>query len=244
MFNDGRVALVTGAGGGIGREIALEFAKNGVKVTLLDMMEDRLQETEKLIAEVNGECLVIPSDITSKDECFNAVEKTIAKWGRLDILVNCAGILIDNTIKKITTENWEKVQSVNLKGPLFLTQAVYDLMKNQKYGRIINIASPAYLGSAGQGAYSASKGGLVSLTKTTCAELAKHGITANVVCPGLVATNITANMPQEVFDKIEQGLPMKRLCKPSDVAHAVKFFASDAAGYISGQVLMVIGGAL
>lgn len=243
MFAEGRTAVVTGAGGSIGREISLQLAAGGVRVMLVDLDEAKAQETAALIKERNVDCLVAVRDISKKDECEAVVKTAVDTWGRLDIIVNLAGIMRNASIKKITEEDWDATQKINLKGPMLLTQAAYDVMKAQHYGRIINIASPAYHGAAGQGAYAASKAGLVSYTMVTALEMARHGVTANVVCPGMVRTALTANVPEDFMEKITKSQPMGRLCLPSDVANCVVFFASDEAEYVSGQILTTSGGA-
>lgn len=241
MFEKGRVAFVTGAGGGIGREIVLGFAREGVRVAAVDTSVERLEETVSAVKALGREVLALGASVSEKEACERAVGDTVAKWGRLDILVNCAGVMINETIRKVTQEHWDLTQDVNVKGPLYLTQAVFDQMKTQQYGRIVNICSPAYKGGFGQTSYSASKGALMSMTMVTALEMAKYGVTANAVLPGLVSSNITSNMKPEMFEDIGKRQPMGRICKPEDVAYAVRCFAADEAEYISGQMLMVTG---
>lgn len=243
MFKEGRVALVTGAAGGIGREIVKQLALQGVRIAAVDVKQEYLESVVDMVEEIGVEILSLPVDITSEEQCADAVEKIMDRWNRVDILVNCAGILLDKTIKNLTLEDWDKVQNVNVKGPLFFTKHLYQIMKEQKYGRIINISSPAWKGNFGQAAYGASKAALISLTKTTSLELVKYGVTANVVFPGLVKTAILSSLPEEMFEKFKKQMPTGRLCEPYDVARAVTFFADDDASYISGQLLYIEGGA-
>lgn len=241
MFAKGRVALVTGAGGVIGREVALGFLREGVNVAAVDMSAERLEETVADAKELSGSIMTFKINVANKNECMKLVESIVAEYGRVDILANVAGVMINETIRNVTEEHWDLTQEVNVKGPLYLTQAVFEHMKAQKYGRIINVCSPAYKGGFGQMSYSASKGALMSMTMVTAQEMAKYGVTANAVLPGLVSSNITANMKPEMFESIAARQPMGRICKASDVAYAIRCFAADEAEYISGQMLMVTG---
>lgn len=171
------------------------------------------------------------------------VDTVKERWGKVDILVNCAGILYDCTIKKLKEEMWDKVQRINLKGLLFCIQAVQRYMTEQKYGRIVTLSSGAYLGNFGQAAYSASKAGVVSLTKTAALEMAKYGITVNCVAPGLIETPMTSSLTQETSEKIAKSIPIGRIGKPEDVAHIILSLLDDDAGYTTGQIIHIDGGA-
>lgn len=243
MFAEGRVALVTGAGGVIGREICLQFAKNGVHVLLFDISDVALQKTTDALAEQNASYCTFAGDVKNKEDCKKAVALAVETWGQLDILVNLAGIMKNQSIKKLDANTWDQTMDINLKGPMFLMQAAYAPMTQKKYGRIINIASPAYHGAIGQAAYAASKAGLVALTMTAALEFASKGITCNVVCPGMVRSAITKDVPADFMDMIVKKQPTGRLCEGSDVASAVMFFASDNSEYYSGQILEASGGA-
>lgn len=242
MFEKGRVAVVTGGGSGIGRSIAMALGREGVKVAILDLNQDAMNETDEAMNSNGFESFPICIDISKREDCYAAVNSVIAKWGRIDLLVNCAGILIDNTIKKITEDVWDKVHAINLKGPLFCMQAVQEHMKAQGYGRILNMTSAAYLGNAGQGAYSSSKAGLVALTKVAAQEYSRFGVTVNCIAPGMVETPMTANIPSEIFDKIVAGIPLGRVGYPDDISHMAIALLADAAGYVTGQVVFVDGG--
>jgi 3-oxoacyl-[acyl-carrier protein] reductase len=242
LFQRGTRALVTGAGGAIGREITLSFLREGVHVAALDLSFEKLLETAEAADGLPGEMMSIVCGVDKKNNCDAAVQQAAAKWGSLDILVNCAGIMTLRTLRNVDESEWDRTFAVNLKGPFFLTQAVYDRMKDQRYGRIVNISSDAYRGGFGQGSYGSSKGGLVSLTMTTATELAKYGVTANCVMPGLVDSEITAGIRRDDRERLAAGIPSGRLCTPEDVAYAVLCLSDDRADYITGQILHVTGG--
>jgi len=242
MIQQGRVAMVTGAGSGIGREIAVTLAKRGVKVAGFDLNQDAAEETSTLIAQLGGEAIAASGNVANRDNCFAAVENILKKWGRLDIQVNCAGVLIDNVIKKITDENWDLVHSINLKGTLYCIQAALEPMKEGRYGRIVNLSSGACVGKPGQAAYSTSKAAVVTLTKVAAQEFSRYAITVNCIAPGFVETPMTAGMPIDAFEKIVSSIPLGRIGKPEDIAHLAMAFVADEAGYITGQTVFVDGG--
>jgi 3-oxoacyl-(acyl-carrier-protein) reductase len=239
----GRVALVTGGSRGIGREIALELARNGATVAFT--YNSNLAKAEEAAAEMRAmgvECLMVQGDVAKKDDARRIVSSTLEKFKRLDILVNNAGITRDRTMKKMTDEDWEAVISVNLNGTYYCVAAAMPAMIEQKYGRIINIASiVGETGAFGQSNYASSKGGIIAFTKCLALELAKEGITANVVAPGYTGTEMVRAMPQEVLDKITSKIPLRRLAAPLEIAKAVLFLARDA-DYITGFTLDVNGG--
>ena len=241
----GRVALVTGGSRGIGRAISLELARNGAAVAInFASNVAKAEETAVNIRAMGSECLLVQGDVSRKEDARRVVGKILEAWKKIDILVNNAGITRDRTLKKMTDEDWEAAISVNLNGTYYCTSAVIPSMIEQKYGRIINIASiVGQAGSFGQSNYAASKGGIIAFTKCLALELAKENITANVVCPGYTGTEMVEAMPAEVLEKICARIPLRRLAKPEEIAKAVLFLARDA-DYITGAELNVNGGLL
>lgn len=242
MSVNDRVAIVTGSGSGIGEGIAKMLSSNGAKVVINDIDQKKIDQVVSEIKEENGEAIGIKADVTSPEEVKNLIDDTVKHYGKLDILVNNAGITRDKTIRGLSVENWDKVIDTNLKSVFLTCQAAAHHMINQKYGRIINISSRAWLGFPGQSNYSASKGGVVSLTRTLALELAKHQITSNVICPGLVDTPLLQSAPQEKRDNLMKLQPTKTIGKPEDIAYGVLFFAADESSYITGQTLFIGGG--
>ncbi len=239
-----RVAIVTGAARGIGRAIALKLAAGGAKLALMDVLEEPLAETVRLCTEAGSpraESYTV--DVTDADSVEKTLEAVVEAFGSLDILVNNAGITRDDLLLRMETDDWDAVINVNLKGTFLMTRMAARHMMRARRGRIVNIASVSGLaGNPGQANYSASKAGVVGLTKTTARELAARKITANAVAPGFIETDMTAVLSQGVKDKAVEAIPLKRMGKAEDVAEAVAFFAADEAGYITGQVLAVDGG--
>jgi len=239
----GRVALVTGGSRGIGKAIALELARDGATVAF--SYNSNLAKAEETVAEIHAmgvKCLILQGDVAHKEEARRIVSSTLETFKRLDILVNNAGITRDRTMKKMTDEDWEAVISVNLNGTYYCAAAALPAMIEQKYGRIINIASiVGETGAFGQSNYAASKGGIIAFTKCLALELAKEGITANVVAPGYTGTEMVGAMPPEVLEKLTTRIPLRRLATPQEIAKAVLFLARDA-DYITGFTLDVNGG--
>ena len=236
----GRAALVTGASRGIGREIAKSLAGAGAKVACIATNEELLNS---LVAEIGNGALAIRCDISKPAEIEATVEKAAQALGGLDILVNNAGVTRDNLLLRIKEEDWDTVLDTNLKGPFLFIKAAGRFLLRSKAGRIINISSVAgVLGNAGQANYSASKGGLISLTKTAARELGSRGVCVNAIAPGFINTDMAAKVDPKVIEGVVQSLPLKRMGEAKEIAASVLFLASDLAGYITGQVLGVDGG--
>ncbi len=239
-----RVAIVTGASRGIGRAIALKLAAGGAKLALMDVLEEPLSETAKLCAEAGSpKAKAYKLDVTDEEAIEKAVEQVNDQFGSVDILVNNAGITRDDLLIRMEASAWDQVINVNLKGTFLMTKVASRYMMRQRRGRIVNIASVSGLtGNPGQANYSASKAGVIGLTKTTARELAARKITANAVAPGFIETDMTDVLPQAIKEKAQANIPLKRMGQPDDVAEAVAFFASDESEYITGQVIAVDGG--
>ena len=236
-----RVAIVTGAGRGIGAATALKLAREGAHVVINDIQVENARAIASEVEKLGRKSLVSSHDVSSHSAAAALAEETRSKFGRIDILVNNAGITRDAMLHKLTEENWDEVIRVNLKGPFNMGQSCAKVMIEQKFGRIINISSVSWLGNVGQTNYLASKAGLVGMTSTWALELARHGITANAIAPGFIETHLVQQMPPEIITKLVNRIPLKRMGKPEDIAYAVAFLASDEAGYISGQCLHVDG---
>jgi len=241
---DGKIAIVTGASRGIGRAIALELAREGAKVAVNYQSNEALaQEVAAEIKAGGGECLLAQANVAVADEARALVKKVVDHWGRLDILVNNAGITRDSSLRKMTDQNWLDVIQTNLNAVFFCTTAAMQPMVAQKYGRIINISSMNGQAAAfGQANYSASKGGIIAFTKTAALELAKSGVTVNVVAPGFTLTDMLAKVPEDVANQIKARIPLGRFGMPEEMAKAVTFLAADG-DYITGQQINVNGGA-
>ncbi|MHB8244987.1 MAG: glucose 1-dehydrogenase [Acidimicrobiales bacterium] len=242
MGMTGRVAVVTGSGQGIGHGIARHLAAGGAKVVLNDVDEERVKAaTEALVAE-GAEATWVSSDVSSGEGAELLIEGAIAAFGSVDILVNNAGIARDKWLVKMSEEDWDLVMNVNLRSQFLCTKAAVAHMMKQNYGRIVNIASRAWLGGAGQANYSASKGGVVSFTRTCALEFAKYQITANAVAPALVDTPLFRGLKDEVQQRLIASIPVGRIGGPDEIARAVAFFAAEESWYVTGQLLYVCGG--
>lgn len=233
MFSD-QVILVTGGARGIGKAIAERFLRLGGTVYVLD------QHIPESWSDADG--MPLKGDITQADDVAAAVRTIMDRSGRIDVLVNNAGITRDHVIWKMSEEEFDRVLEVNLKGAWLMSRAVIPLMRERRYGRIVNIASRAWLGNPGQSNYAASKGGLVSLTRVLALELANRNVTVNTVAPGLIRTPLTEALKPEVWESLVQKQPGGQVGTPEDVATAVTFFASREAQFITGQLLYVDGG--
>ena len=237
-----RVALVTGSGGGIGKAIALALAARGAIVVVNDLDESSARRVREEIAADGGRSTYIAADCSEKREVESMFARVKDDHGRLDILVNNVGIIRDALVTKMDEEDWDAVLGVNLKSCFLCSQQAASMMVEQGYGRIVNISSRAWLGGYGQANYSASKGAIVSLTRTLAIELARHDITVNAVAPGLIDTPMFRNFRPDVQERLVKMQPNGRVGKPEDVANGVLFFASDASSYVTGQTMHICGG--
>jgi 3-oxoacyl-[acyl-carrier protein] reductase len=240
----GKAALVTGASRGIGRAIAVALAEAGADVAVnYSGSEAAARETVQAIEALGRKAVMIKADVGKAAEFEDLVQKTLETFGKLDILVNNAGITRDNLIMRMKEEDFDAVIETNLKGVFNGIKAVTRPMMKQRSGRIINISSVVgVLGNAGQANYVAAKAGVIGLTKSAARELASRGITVNAVAPGYIETDMTDKLPQDVREGILNQVPLGRMGKPEDVAHAVVYLASDAASYMTGQTIHVDGG--
>jgi 3-oxoacyl-[acyl-carrier protein] reductase len=240
----GKIALVTGASRGIGREIALELARQGANVAVnYSGSEAKANEVVDEIKTMGREAFAVKCDVSNAEEVAAMVKDTTSRFGRLDILVNNAGITRDNLLMRMKEEEWDDVLNINLKGVFLCTKAVTRQMMKQRIGRIINISSVVGVsGNPGQANYVAAKAGVIGLTKTTAKELASRNITVNVIAPGFITTDMTDKLTDELKTEMLKQIPLARLGEPKDIAKATAFLASDDAGYITGQTLNINGG--
>ncbi|MFB0515507.1 MAG: 3-oxoacyl-[acyl-carrier-protein] reductase [Candidatus Neomarinimicrobiota bacterium] len=238
-----KVAVVTGASRGIGRAISLALAEAGAAVALLSRSVDALQEVRREITTHGGQASIHPCDIRDAETVAKVFKEIVDQYGLLHILVNNAGVTKDSLILRMSGDDWQVPIATNLTGAFNCIKAAVRPMIKQRFGRIINITSVVGItGNAGQANYAASKAGLIGLTKSTAKELASRGITVNAIAPGYITTDITANLSKDIKKNLTEYIPLGRLGKPEDVAPAVVFLASDEAGYITGQTLLVDGG--
>ncbi|HVJ48855.1 3-oxoacyl-ACP reductase family protein [Desulfitobacterium sp.] len=247
MMTKDRVALITGSGQGLGRAIALTFAREGSKIAINDIAlnEKKALETVEELRAIGVEAEAFLADVTQEGEVGAMVEQVLERFGRIDILVNNAGINRDGLIHKGDLKNWSAVLGVNLTGPFICTKAVLPSMRQNKYGRIINISSlTARMGIFGTGYYATSKSGLIGLTKVTAAENVVKGITCNALAPGYIKTDMMVKYPEEQLQALIAKIPVGRLAEPSEIAEAAVFLAADSSSYITGAVLDINGGYL
>ncbi len=239
----GKVTIVTGGGQGIGRAIALTLARHGAAVAVVDVNLEQAEQAAQVIRGLAVESLALKVDVADHAAAQSAVKTVIEKLGRVDLLVNNAGITRDNLLLRMKPEDFDLVLSINLKGTYNFTSAVLPGMLKQRSGRIVNVASVMGLvGNAGQANYSASKAGVIGLTRSTAKEVASRGITVNAVAPGFIETAMTQKLPEAARAEILKRVPLGNVGQPEDVANGVLFLASDLARYITGHVLVIDGG--
>ncbi|MBI5048097.1 MAG: 3-oxoacyl-[acyl-carrier-protein] reductase [Deltaproteobacteria bacterium] len=243
MILKDKVALVTGAAQGIGKAIALRLANSGADLVIVDMNLEKAQETAKEIENLGRRAVALKANVANLKEAEAMVDETVAKLGAIHILVNNAGITRDALILRMKEEDWDAVIAVNLKGVFNCTKAAVKYMAKQRYGRIVNIASiVGEMGNAGQANYSASKAAVIALAKTVAREFASRNITCNAIAPGFIETAMTQALSEKVREELAKQIPLARIGMPEDVAESVLFLVSDAANYITGQVLNINGG--
>ncbi len=250
MLLKDKVALITGGGNGIGRAIVLRFLQEGAKVVTIDLDEAGLEETHKEAEQAGGKVLTMKANVSVRTEVQGVVDAIVKEHGRLDVLINNAGItrdglttrIKDSEVKFMSEENWDAVLDVNLKGTWLCSQISAVPMVNQKYGRIVNTASVAALGNIGQANYAASKAGVIGLTHTLALEWARFNIAVNCIAPGGTKTRMTAAIPENIMTGLLEKIPLKRMAEPAEIAAVHAFLASDQASYITGQVIFVDGG--
>jgi 3-oxoacyl-[acyl-carrier protein] reductase len=238
-----KVALVTGGARGIGRSIAMLFAKEGADIVIWDVNMQEAQKTCSDIEALGRKAMASQVDVTKYAEVEESVNKILDKFGKVDILVNNAGITKDTLILRMSEADWDAVLNVNLKGTFNCTKAASKAMIKQRLGKIVNIASIiGIIGNAGQANYSASKAGIIALTKTSAKELASRNVNVNAIAPGFIQTDMTAKLAPELKEKMLANIPLNKLGSPDDVANACLFLASSEADYITGQTVIVDGG--
>ena len=243
MADNGKLAIVTGAARGIGKEIVKELLSMGMTVVAVDMKEELLAALPAALNDPGDKLVCHKLDVTNSEGFTNMVDELAEKYGRIDVLVNNAGITRDGLLIRMDDADWDLVMTVNLKSAFIGTRVAAKYMVRQKSGSIVNMSSYSGLeGNRGQANYAASKAGLLGLTKTTAKELAGKNVRCNAVCPGFIQTEMTDVLPQIAKDMALEQIPMKRFGQPGDIARAVAFLASDASAYITGQTLSVDGG--
>lgn len=248
-MSESRTAIITGAARGIGAGIAKKFAADGFKVAVLDLDESACQTVVDEIVANGGQALAVGADVSDADAVEAAVAKVADELGAPTVLVNNAGVIRDNLLFKMTSDDWDLVMNVHLKGSFLMTKAVQKHMTEAKYGRIVNLSSVSALGNRGQANYSAAKAGLQGFTKTLAIELGKYGVTANAIAPGFIQTDMTAATAERIgvpFDDFieyaAKEIPVQRVGQPEDIANTAAFLCSEGAGFVSGQVIYVAGG--
>ena len=240
---ENKIALVTGAARGIGQAIALQLASDGADLALCDVKVEWLADTVAKVKALGRRAEAYAMDVSNGTAVGEAVTRIAADFGRIDVLVNNAGITRDTLLIRMSEEDWDAVLDINLKGAFLVTKAVVKYMMKQRAGAIVNIASVVgIMGNAGQANYTASKAGLIALTKTTAKELGSRNVRVNAVAPGFIRTAMTDKLSEPIKDAMLKMVPLGRLGEPEDVAKAVAFLASDAAAYVNGQTLAVCGG--
>jgi 2-hydroxycyclohexanecarboxyl-CoA dehydrogenase len=243
MQLEGKKAIVTGAGQGIGKAIALELARRGADVAVCDLNPETAAQAAKEVEALGRQALGLPVDVSDSRAVAEVVEESLRAFGRIDILVNNAGWDIVQPFLDTTPEFWDKVIAVNYKGVLNFSHTVAKHMAERKAGKIVNIASDAgRVGSLGETVYAGAKGGVIAFTKSLAREVARSGVHVNCVCPGPTDTDLYRQLPEKVRMALERGIPFRRVAQPEDIARTVAFFASPLSDYVTGQVLSVSGG--
>jgi 3-oxoacyl-[acyl-carrier protein] reductase/2-hydroxycyclohexanecarboxyl-CoA dehydrogenase len=237
-----KVAIVTGAGRGLGKGIALKLAGEGAKVVIGDAIEENAKAVAEAIVKAGGAAIAARADVSKLADVEAMFAAAIGAFGPIDILVNNAGINRDGMLHKMSDENWDKVIAVNLTGTFYCLRLAAQQMRERGYGRIVNVSSMGWLGNFGQANYAASKAGVVGLTKTAARELAKKGVTVNAICPGFIDTDMTRGVPQNVWDSMVGKIWAGKVGTPEDIGNVVAFLASDDASYVTGEVINVSGG--
>ncbi len=244
MELDGRVAIVTGAGLGIGRATALKLANDGAKVVVNDVVSENGSKTVELIRSSGGDAIFVQADISKWSEAERMIAETVKAFGTLDILVNNAGITRDKLLRDMEEEDWDKVLNINLKGAFNCCKFAVPHMVENNYGKIVNLSSRAHLGNPGQANYSSSKAGIIGLTKSLALELGRFNINVNAVAPGMVDTEGVRSHPkyEMIVERALKITPLRRIGKPEEIANVIHFLVTDAASYITGEVIHVTGG--
>ena len=240
-----RIAIITGAARGIGKAAALKMTQEGASLVVVDILSKEVTQIADELNSAGGKAIAISVDVGNKDEVDNMVEMTIRQFGTLDILVNNAGIVRPAPLEDVKDEDWDMVVKVNLKGSFYCTQATVPIMKENRCGKIINIGSRVSLGKLDRTVYAATKAGLIGMTRTWALELAPYNINVNYIGPGPIATELFMLANPENSEKtkaIINGIPLKRMGEPEDVANLISFLASDEASYITGQTIFICGG--
>jgi 3-oxoacyl-[acyl-carrier protein] reductase len=246
---DQRIAIVTGGGRGIGAAIAQRLAADGNKIAVLDLRASDTQATVDAIIAAGGEAVGVGADVANADQVGEAIETVVEQLGKPTILINNAGILRDNLLFKMTEDDWDSVMGVHLRGAFLMSRAVQAFQVEAKWGRIVSVSSTSALGNRGQANYAAAKAGIQGFTKTLAIELGRYNVTANAIAPGFISTDMIKQTAERVGMSLDDFLqaaakeiPVGRWGVPDDIAHAASFFVSDAASFVSGQVLYVAGG--
>ena len=239
-----KVAVVTGAGQGMGKQVAMDLASEGAKVVVTDIVPELIEEVRKEIEQCGGKCMSVICDVTSREQIDRMIQKTIDAFGRVDILINNAGLLIPGTIEETSDELIDKTLDINVKGVLYAIRAVTPLMKKQRYGRIVNVSS--ITGKRGDNStifvYGASKGAVISLTRSAARQLGPFGITVNAIAPHAVMTSLMSYWDEEKKREVAEQIPVKRLGTVEDISYLMMFLASDESSFITGETININGG--
>lgn len=237
-----KVGIVTGSGRGIGRGVAGVLAAHGAKMVVIDINQADVDESVAGLKKAGHEAMGLAVDVSNRAQAAKMAEDVVAAYGQIDFLINNAGIVRDKMAKNMTDEMWDAVMNVNLKGAFICSQECGRKMIERKYGRIVNISSVAYRGSIGQTNYAAAKAGMIGMTRTMALEWARYNVTINLIAPGMIDTDMTRGMPQEIFDGAVAKIPLQRIGQPEDIGKAALFLVSEDADYITGQLINVCGG--